>query len=64
MPSVVLQGAPSLGRQSFRLDHLDAALLAEGDNDDIDVDRVLAPVTNANHGSDRPGIHHAAELPR
>ncbi|MGW0884725.1 HutD/Ves family protein [Streptomyces sp. NPDC002671] len=50
--AVVLQGAASLGRQSVRLDRLDAVLLAEGDNDDIGVDGVLAVVTIADRGSD------------
>ncbi|OIK02261.1 hypothetical protein BIV23_25275 [Streptomyces monashensis] len=49
--AVVLQGAATLGRKSVRLDHLDAALFAAGDADDIDVDGVLAVVTVADHDS-------------
>ena len=50
--AVVLQGAATLGRKPVRLDHLDAALFAPGDADDIDVDGVLALVTVADRDSE------------
>ncbi|GLV79332.1 hypothetical protein Shyhy02_73320 [Streptomyces hygroscopicus subsp. hygroscopicus] len=50
--AVVLDGAVALGRESVRLDRLDAALLVEGDAEDIDVDGVLALVTVADRGAD------------
>ncbi|MGG2464000.1 HutD family protein [Streptomyces sp. RGM 3693] len=50
--AVVLKGSAALGRESIRLDRLDAALLAEGDADDIDVDGHLALVTITDRGSD------------
>ncbi|OIK00941.1 hypothetical protein BIV25_07460 [Streptomyces sp. MUSC 14] len=52
--AVVLHGAATLGRESVRLDHLDAALFAAGDADDIDIDidGVLAVVTVTDHTSD------------
>lgn len=50
--AVVLQGTAALGRKPVRLDHLDAALFAAQDADDIDVEGVLALVTVADRGSD------------
>ncbi|MFE3032550.1 HutD family protein [Streptomyces canus] len=48
--AVVLHGSAALGRESVRLDRLDAVLFAEGDAEDIAVDGVLALVTLADRG--------------
>ncbi|WP_411123572.1 HutD family protein [Streptomyces sp. x-19] len=51
--AVVLDGSATLNQGSVRLDRLDAALLAEGDADTLDVDGQLALVTLTLAATDR-----------